>query len=171
GFTACTLGEIANPRHLGAIGGDDVIRLAVAGQLQGSLRTVDDDHGRCGQRLERLDADMAEAAGTDQHRAGSRVQDGHGLLDGVVGGQPGIGKRGNVLGSDAWIDLDHGAGARLEELGEAAIGVYPGERPRAQCTSSPARQALHNPRVISRWTITTSPTSTLSTADPTALWE
>jgi hypothetical protein len=76
-----------------------------------------------------LDADMAEAAGPDDDRVGSWVQDGHGLFDGVVGGQPGVGERGDVLGSDARIEPDHGAGARLEELGEAAVGVDPGERP------------------------------------------
>jgi hypothetical protein len=46
--------------------------------------------------------------------------------------------------------------------------LIPGNLPSAQCMSSPARHARHSPQVMSGWTMTVSPTSTLVTAEPTS---
>ena len=50
------------------------------------------------------------------------------LLDRVVGGQPGVGQRGDVLGVQRRVELDDRARVGLEQLGEAAVDRDPREQ-------------------------------------------
>ena len=97
-----------------------VVGAAFLRETQREVGAVEhDDLGRA-QRRERLDADMAEAAGADDHGVLARHQVASGLLGGTVGGEPGIGVGSHVLGREALGQLDHAALAGQQVIGVAA---------------------------------------------------
>ena len=119
--------ELHDAGALGAIGEHRVVSATGPRQLEGCRRPVDHDHCRGGEGLERLDPDVPQAAGAKHDRVRPRVEDRRRLLHCVVGGEAGVGQGSDVFGADGRIELDDRAGAGLEELGEAPVGVDPRE--------------------------------------------
>src|SRR4051812_9257282 len=112
----------------GALDLDGVVGAELARELQRLLGRVDDDD--LGRRvgLQALDADVAQAARADHDalRPGAEHRDR--LLDGVDGGQPGVGERGDLGRLERRVELDDRARAGEQVLGEATVAVDAGER-------------------------------------------
>ena len=87
----------------------------------------------------------------------------------VVGGEAGVGERGDVGGLQRRRRSSPRCGPRsCRYSAYPPLVSMPGNALASQCTSSPERQARHSPQVISGCTITLSPSATLVTAEPTA---
>src|SRR5215207_2274293 len=97
------------------------------GVLLGSLLADEVQHHlgavAAGQLLDPVDV----AAVPDDHTGGARIQQGHGLADGVVGGQAGVGQGGHVGRLELGVDLDHRPGPGPQVGGHAAVGIEAGE--------------------------------------------
>src|SRR3954463_16815912 len=112
----------------GALDLDGVVGAELARELQRLLGRVDDDD--LGRRvgLQALDADVAQAARADHDALRPGAEDGDRLLDGVDGGQPGVGERGDLGRLERRVELHDRARAGEQVLGEAAVAVDAGER-------------------------------------------
>jgi hypothetical protein len=71
---------------------------------------------------------MPEPAGADHDAGRPGIQQRDRLLHRVIGGNPGIGERRDILRLRRRIELDAGAGGSQQVLGHPAIGGQPGER-------------------------------------------
>src|SRR5215207_8348597 len=120
-------GQLLDPVDVAAVGDHAVVGADRLGELEGLGAAVDNDDGGGAERGQDLDGDVAEAAGPDDHTGGARIQQGHGLADGVVGGQAGVGQGGHVGRLELGVDLDHRPGPGPQELGHAAVAVEAGE--------------------------------------------
>ena len=161
-------GELENLFDVAPVGDDSVVGTDGHRELDGLWVTVDDDELGGTKRLKYLNADVAKSAGTDEDAAVAWGETPRGLGRRVVGGEAGIGKRGDIRGFQGFIDFHDAAGRCLQVLGIPAIGVDARKQLASQCTSSPVRQARHSPQVINGWTMTLSPSLTLVTGDPIA---
>ncbi len=121
------VGHLLDRVDLRAVDLHGVVGAHLAGQRQRLLGRIDDDDLGRGVGLQALDADVPEAAGADHHHARAGAEHRNRLLDGVDGGQARVGERGDVLGLQARAELDHRARRGLEQVGEAAVAVDPGE--------------------------------------------
>src|ERR1022692_1171319 len=79
-------GQFLHGGDLAAVGDHGVVRAELLGELERVRVAVNHDDLGGGERGEALDADVAEAAGPDDHGGGARVQQRDGLADRVVGG-------------------------------------------------------------------------------------
>src|ERR1022692_4552861 len=89
-------GQFRHGGDLAAVGDHGVVRAELLGELERVRVAVNHDDLGGGERGEALDADVAEAAGPDDHGGGARVQQRDGLADRVVGGDARVGERGDV---------------------------------------------------------------------------
>ena len=71
---------------------------------------------------------MAKSAGTDDDAAVAGGETPRGLGRRVVGGEAGIGERGDIRGFQGFIDFHDAAGRCLQVLGIPAVGVDAGKR-------------------------------------------
>ena len=80
---------------------EDLVGAELAREPPAPLVGVDRDDGRRAENLQELERDVADAADADQDRgrAGTEARDE--LLDGVVGGEPGVGVRRDLHRLDA----------------------------------------------------------------------
>jgi len=67
---------------------------------------VDHHDGCWGEGGEGLDGDVAQVADADDHRGGAGGKAAARPFDGVVGGQPGVGERGDVGGLQRRVEFD-----------------------------------------------------------------
>src|SRR5579875_622290 len=104
---APTTGNLAHRRYLAALREHRVIGAPLATQVKRSAGTIHDNDLCWRQRLEALNADVAQAARADDHRSRARVEMRRGLLNGVIGSDSGVGQRGNIRGIHARIQLDY----------------------------------------------------------------
>ena len=128
---------------MGAIDQDRVISAHFSRQPQGGLGWVDDDDlGGC-HRLQALDPDMTEAAGTDHDCSRPGAQHRDCLLDRMDRGQPSVGQGGDLLGIKRWVELHDRPRGRLQEVGEPTIAVDPrkGAIQAVHVVAGPARTA------------------------------
>src|SRR5215469_14734820 len=86
----------------------------------------DDDPGR-GERGQALDADVAEPARAHEHAGGAGGQQRDGLAHRVVGGDPGVGQRSDVLRLGLRVELHAGARRGAQEPGHPAVAGQAGE--------------------------------------------
>ena len=126
------------------IGSYHVVGAALLGEAEREIGMVEHDDLRRAQRRERLDADMAEAAGADDHGVLARHQMSGGLLGDAVGGQPGVGVGRHVLRREALGQFDQGTLAGVQEVGVAARRVDAGEAAlaRVHVVAAPAGEAV-----------------------------
>jgi hypothetical protein len=122
------LGQVLHRVDVLAVGDDRVVRAELLGELERLGVAVDHDDVRRGQGGQALDADVAEAAGSDDHGGGAGVEQRQRLAHRVIGGDPGVGERGDVLRLRRGVELDAGAGRGEQVLGHAAVGGQTGER-------------------------------------------
>jgi hypothetical protein len=86
------------------------------------------------------------------------TQQGHGLADRVVGGQPGVGQGGHVGRLELGVDLDHRPCPGLEVRGHATVGVETGE------------EAVHAVHVVAGPAVPTEPAGRLRVQDDGVPW-
>src|ERR1700722_6286831 len=124
---AVPAGEVLDRADLAAVGDHGVGGAELLRQFQRVGAAVDDDDPGRRQRRQALDADVAEPARPDDHRGGAGVQQRQRLADRVVGGDPGVGERGDVGRPCARVELDAGAGGGEQVLGHPPVPRQPGE--------------------------------------------
>ena len=118
---ALAVGQVLDGVDVAAVGEHGLVGADLLGQRERVGVAVDDDDARAGDRRERLDRDVAEAARALHDGGGARVESGHGLAHGVVGGDARVGQRGDVGGVGARVELDARAGGGAQVLGHAAV--------------------------------------------------
>ena len=91
-------GELEHLFDLGAVGDDSVVGADRHRELDGLRVAVDDDELGGTQRLQYLNADVAKSTGADDDAAVAGGQPPRGLGCRVVGGEAGIGERGDIRG-------------------------------------------------------------------------
>src|SRR5690349_6858850 len=124
---ALPAGQLLHRVDLRAVAHHGVIGAELGGQLERVRVAVDhDDVGR-GQRGQALDADVAKAAGADDHGGGAGVEQRDGLAHRVVGGDAGVGQGRDVLGLRLRVQLDAGSRRGQQVLGHAAVPGQAGE--------------------------------------------
>jgi hypothetical protein len=105
----------------------DVVGAHARGHLQGLVRDVDGDDLGSARGPQALHADVAEPADADDGAAGARGQERRRLLDRPIGGQPGVGVGGDVLGGKTLLELEGRALHGAQVLRESAVDVEAGE--------------------------------------------
>src|SRR5947209_594189 len=84
--------------------------------MEGGRGTIDnDDFCRC-ECLEALDTDVTEATSTNHHHFCAWIEGCCCLLDCMISSETGVRQGCNIFGVEARVELDNGAGARLEEV-------------------------------------------------------
>src|ERR1700694_305865 len=126
-FRAVAPGELQNLFNLGAVGNDCVVGADGQRKLDGVRVAVDDDDLGGGQRLEDLNADVAQPPGADDHAAVPGRQAARGLGGGVVRGEARVGERRDIRGLQRVVDFHDAAGRGFQVLRVAAVGVDAGE--------------------------------------------
>src|SRR6202165_4835088 len=126
-FRAVAPGELQNLFNLGAVGHDCVIGADGQRKLDGVRVAVDDDDLGGGQRLQNLNADVAQPPGADDHAAVPGRQAARGLGGGVVRGEARVGERRDIRGLQRVVDFHDAAGRGFQVLRIAAVGVDAGE--------------------------------------------
>ncbi len=125
---ALAAGQVLHRVDLGAVGHHGVPGPELFGQLERVRVAVDhDDVGRA-QRGQALHADVAEAAGADDHAGGAGIEQREGLAHRVVSGDAGVGQRGHVLRTGLRVELDAGPRGGQQVLGHPAVPAQAGER-------------------------------------------
>src|SRR6476659_1907074 len=127
GLGAVAAGEVQYLLHLAAVGDDALVRSDLDGQLHRRGIAVDDHDGYARNRLEHLDSDVPEATRADHDAELTRAGRARHLRGRVIGGQTGVGERGDVGGLERIVDLDHAAGGGAQILRVATVGVDPRE--------------------------------------------
>ena len=92
------------PAYVRAIGDNGLVSPYLLGELEGLLRRIDGDDLRGRHSFEALDRDVPQATSCADHDyTRPWMEYLRRLLDGVVGGEPGVGVRGHVLGRQARV--------------------------------------------------------------------
>ncbi len=91
--------------------------------LQGLVRDVDGDDLGAARGPQALHTDVAQTADADDGAAGARAQERRRLLDRPVGGQPGVGVSGDLLGGETLLELEGRALHGPQILREPAVDV------------------------------------------------
>src|SRR5580698_7069439 len=98
-----------------AIGFDYMIGAAILGEIQSHLGSVDRDDLSRAKRLQNLNTYVTEPAGTNSYYVIAWEQMARRLLRRMIGGQSGVGVRGDILGRERIRKFDHGALGGLQK--------------------------------------------------------
>src|SRR5215203_1376328 len=121
------VGHLEHRVHVAVFHLHRLVRAPLFSQLERLLVGVGDDDLRRGERLETLDADVAEAPRAHDDSLRHRVQGLHARPDGVVSGEASVGQRRYVFGLKNRIELHDRAHVGLQKVGEAAVAGEAGE--------------------------------------------
>ena len=114
-------GELENLVNLGAVDDDAVVGTDGHRELDGLRVAVDDDELGGTQRLQYLNAYVAKSTGTDYDAAVTGGETPRGLGCRVIGGEAGIGERGDIRWFQGFIDLHDAAGRCLQAQSRGEI--------------------------------------------------
>src|SRR5262245_33334836 len=112
GLRTVPSGEVEDLLNMTTVGDDAHVSADILGQADGIRIAVDDDHRDARNRLQHLDSDMTETAGTDHHTDVPWSSDARNLGRGMVRGEPGVRERGDIGRLECVVDLHHTACGR-----------------------------------------------------------